>query len=352
MTKYIFKKLFYGFGVIFGVLIVVFFIFNVLPGDPVEMMVGQRSDVATRDAIQKELGLDQSLGVQLGYYLNDFSPLSLHENTPYNKEKYGYIKLIKFKKKVLVFKKPYLRRSFQTNKKVDEIIFDHIEGTFWLAMSSMLFATFFGILFGIVSALKPNSWIDYSLSVVSILGISVPSFVAAILMSWVFAVILAEYTGLEVTGSLWETDSFGEGRHLALKNLILPTITLGLRPLAIIVQLTRSAMLEVLSQDYIRTARAKGLRNFKIIVKHALKNALNPVITAVSGWLASLLAGAFFVEMIFNWKGLGLVTLNAVMSLDFPVVMGCTVFIAFIFVITNILVDILYAVIDPRVKIE
>ncbi len=352
MTKFILKRILYGFGVIFGVLIVVFFIFNVLPGDPVEMMVGQRSDVATRDAIQKELGLDRPMSVQLGYYLNDFSPISVHENTQYNLEKYEYIKLCKIKKSVLVLKKPYLRRSFQTNKRVDEIIFDHMEGTFWLSISSMLFATFLGILFGIVSALKPNSSLDYSLSVLSILGISVPSFVAAILMSWVFAVILAEYTGLEVTGSLWETDSLGEGRHLAIKNLILPTITLGLRPLAIIVQLTRGSMMEVLSQDYIRTARAKGLRNYKIIIKHALKNALNPVITAVSGWLASLMAGAFFVEMIFNWKGLGLVTINAVMSLDFPVVMGCTIFVAFVFVVINILVDILYAVIDPRVKIK
>lgn len=352
MIKFVFKKLLYGIGVIFGVLIVVFFIFNVLPGDPVEMMVGQRSDVNTREAIQKELGLNKPLSVQLGYYLNDFAPLSMHENSDYNKDKYGYLKLVKLGSNVLVLKKPYLRRSFQTNKKVDEIIFDHMEGTFWLAISSMIFASFVGILFGIISALKPNSFIDYLLSVVSVLGISVPSFVAAILMSWVFAVLLAEYTGLEVTGSLWETDSFGEGRHLALKNLILPTVTLGLRPLAIIVQLTRGAMLEVLSQDYIRTAKAKGLRNYSIIIKHALKNALNPVITAVSGWLASLLAGAFFVEMIFNWKGLGLVTLNAVMSLDFPVVMGCTIFIAFIFVITNILVDILYAVVDPRVKIK
>ncbi|MFN8436757.1 MAG: ABC transporter permease [Cytophagales bacterium] len=352
MTKYILKKLFYGFWVIFGVLIIVFFIFNVLPGDPVEMMVGQRSDVATREAIQKELGLDKPLGVQLGYYLNDFSFVSIHENTPENKEKYKYIKLLKTGKSVIVLKKPYFRRSFQTNKKVDEIILDHIEGTVWLAVSAMIFATVLGILFGILSALKPNSPLDYSLSVVSILGISVPSFVAAILMSWVFAVLLAEYTHLEVTGSLWETDSFGEGRHLALKNLILPMITLGLRPLAIIVQLTRGAMLEVMSQDYIRTAKAKGLRFYKIVMKHALKNALNPVITAVSGWLASLLAGSFFVEMIFNWKGLGLVTINAVMSLDFPVVMGCTVFIAIVFVITNIVVDILYALVDPRIKIE
>ena len=135
------------------------------------------------------------------------------------------------------------------------------------------------------------------------------------------------------------------------KNLILPMITLGLRPLAIIVQLTRSAMLDVLSQDYIRTARAKGLSNRQVIYGHALKNALNPVITAISGWFASLLAGSFFVEYIFGYNGLGKATVDALELSDFPVVMGSILFVAFIFVIINILVDIAYAFIDPRVKL-
>jgi peptide/nickel transport system permease protein len=129
-------------------------------------------------------------------------------------------------------------------------------------------------------------------------------------------------------------------------------ITLGLGPMTIIVQLTRSSMLDVLSKDYIRTARAKGLPNHLIIYKHAFKNALNPIITAVSGWMASLMAGAFFVESIFGWKGLGSVTITAVNNLDFPIVMGTTLFIAMIFVITNLIVDTLYAVVDPRVRIR
>ncbi len=135
------------------------------------------------------------------------------------------------------------------------------------------------------------------------------------------------------------------------KNLILPMLTLGLRPLAIIVQLTRSAMLDVLSQDYIRTARAKGLSNNTVIYRHALRNALNPVITAVSGWFASLLAGSFFVEYIFGYNGLGKATVDALEMSDFPVVMGSILFVAFIFVIINILVDIGYAFLDPRVKL-
>ena len=143
-----------------------------------------------------------------------------------------------------------------------------------------------------------------------------------------------------------------EGRTLQLKNLILPVITLGIRPLAVIVQLTRGSMLEIMSLDYIRTARAKGLPEYKVIVVHALRNALNPVVTSVSGWLASLLAGAFFVEYIFDWKGLGLVTINAVFMLDMPVIMASVVYIGFIFTVITLFVDVLYAVLDPRVRIK
>ena len=137
-----------------------------------------------------------------------------------------------------------------------------------------------------------------------------------------------------------------------LRNLLLPAVALGIRPLAIITQLTRSSMLDVLGQDYIRTARAKGLSQMATVLHHALRNALNPVVTAVSGWLASLMAGAFFIEYIFNWKGLGTVTLRAVENLDFPVVMGATLFVAALFVVINIAVDVLYAVLDPRVKLD
>jgi ABC-type dipeptide/oligopeptide/nickel transport system permease component len=155
-----------------------------------------------------------------------------------------------------------------------------------------------------------------------------------------------------LTGQLYETDPFTGERQLVLRNLLLPAVALGVRPLAIIMQLTRSSMLDVLSQDYIRTARAKGLSPGRTVWRHALRNALNPVVTAVSGWLASLMAGAFFIEYIFNWKGLGTVTLRAVENLDFPVVMGATLFVAAIFVLVNIGVDMLYALLDPRVKIN
>lgn len=350
MIKFIGKRLLYGFVVILGVVLVIFFLFHALPGDPVSMMVGQRTDVSTREAITKELGLDQSLPKQLYHYIKDLSPISIHEDTQESQTKYEYLPILDIGKNVLVIKRPYLRRSFQTNKRVDEILWKNLENTFWLALAAMGFASLFGIGFGIIAALRQNSLWDHLLVSGSVLGISIPSFVSGILIAMVFGYYLSSYTGLNLTGQLWTTHPI-YGKELQLRNIILPALTLGIRPLSIIVQLTRSSMLDVLSQDYIRTARAKGLKFHNVVIKHALKNALNPVITAVSGWLASLMAGAFFVEYIFDWKGLGYVTISAVQSLDFPVVMGATLLIAVIFVFVNILVDILYAAIDPRVRL-
>lgn len=253
-------------------------------------------------------------------------------------------------KNALVIKKPYLRRSFQTYKRVDEIIIDNIGGTIWLTVAAMLFASVVGILFGLLAALNSGTSLDNFLVTISVIGISAPSFVAAILISIIFGYYLHDWTGLSTTGSLWVNSL--EGKKLHLENLILPAFTLGIRPLAIITQITRSSMLEVMSQDYIRTAKAKGLHHLRIIVKHALKNALNPVITAVSGWFATLMAGAFFIEYIFVWKGIGLITLRAVENKDFPVVMGTTLFVAIVFVLVSILVDLLYHLLDPKVRLE
>jgi len=300
MIQFLVKRILYGFLVLLGAVVVVFFIFNVLPGDPVNMMAGQRTDVATREAISKELGLDLPIHKQLFHYINDLSVLSIHEDIPSNKIKYNYTRLIKLGSNVLVWKTPYLRRSFQSNKLVSEIIVENVEGTFWLALSAMVFATMVGICLGIFASMRQNSLLDHSIITFSVIGISMPSFVFGALMAMIFGDLLSDYTGLNASGSLWENTIYGD-RQLKLKNLILPTITLGLSPMTIIIQLTRSSMLEVLSQDYIRTARAKGLGYYTIVFKHALKNALNPVITAVSGWLASLMAGAFFVESIFQW---------------------------------------------------
>jgi peptide/nickel transport system permease protein len=279
------------------------------------------------------------------------SPISIHPFTVENQEKYHYQQLIKIGNDVLVVKMPYLRRSYQTKREVTTILSETVPNTFVLALTAMIFATIIGVLLGVVSAVHQGTWIDNAANAFAILGISAPSFFAGIIIAWLFGFVLADYTGLNMSGSLYSYDPF-KGEIITWRNLWLPMITLGLRPLAIIVQLTRSAMLDVLAQDYIRTARAKGLSRNAIIYKHALKNALNPVITAISGWFASLLAGSFFVEYIFGYNGLGRTTVTALEMSDFPVVMGSILFIAFVFVVVNILVDLLYAWVDPRVKLS
>ena len=351
MAIYALRKILYGLAVMAGVVAVVFVLFNILPGDPARMTMGQRSDVQSLEAVRKEFGLDKSKPVQFFLYVNDLSPISVHANTPENQEKYGYVRLFKLGNDAWVLKKPYLRRSYQTKRDVTTILAETVPNTFVLALTAMIFATIIGVFLGVLSAVHQGTWIDNAANTFAILGISAPSFFAGIIIAWLFGFVLADYTGLNMSGSLYSYDPF-KGEIITWQNLWLPMITLGLRPLAIIVQLTRSAMLDVLAQDYIRTARAKGLSRNAIIYKHALKNALNPVITAVSGWFASLLAGSFFVEYIFGYNGLGRTTVTALEMSDFPVVMGSILFIAFVFVVVNILVDLLYAWVDPRVKLS
>ncbi len=358
MAKFILKRLMYGFLVLLGVVTVVFLLFNVLPGDPARMMLGQRADQASIDAINKDLGRDKPLMTQFLMYMNDLSPISVHD--PVNKDHYlyldkdkysSYLKLFPIGSKVVVLKYPYLRRSYITKRKVSDIIEDTLPETTVLAFSAITFGSFFGILLGIFSAIKKNSWFDKGSLIFAIFGMALPSFFIGLLISWFFGYVLRKYTGLSHEGSLYTTDDFGD-QHLTLKNLILPTLTLGLRPLAIIIQLTRSSVLDVLSQDYIRTATAKGLSFYKVIFKHVLKNAMNPVITAISGWFAGLMAGAVFVEMIFNWKGIGYEVVDALNKNDLPVVMGTTLIFALIFVAINIIVDIVYGILDPRVRVQ
>jgi peptide/nickel transport system permease protein len=216
----------------------------------------------------------------------------------------------------------------------------------------MLFACVIGILLGIVAAINKDTWIDNTAVFSSIAGISAPSFFMAILVAYFFGIVLHNYTGLNLTGSLYEIDEVTGEKYLAIKNLILPAFTLGIRPLAMITQLTRSSMLDTLSQDYIRTAYAKGLSRNRVIFRHALRNALNPVITAVTGWFAELLAGAFFIEYIFGWKGIGKITVDALEKLDYPLVLGAVLFSAVIFILINIIADMLYRLVDPRIRLQ
>jgi peptide/nickel transport system permease protein len=350
MFRFLLRKLSYGILVLLGVVILVFFLFNVLPGDPARLTLGQRADVTSLENVRKELHLDKPLPVQFLLYLNDLSPLSVHPAAEAEGTMH-YLTLAQLsRERILVLKTPYLRRSYQGKKDVWEILTEALPGTLILAIAAMLFATVMGIGLGILSAVKQNTWMDTGAVFASVIGISAPSFFMGIVVAYLFGFVLSDYTGLHMTGSLFETDPF-EGRTLSLRNLILPAITLGIRPLAIIVQLTRSAMLDVLHQDYIRTAYAKGLSQRTVVFRHALRNALNPVITAITGWFAELLAGAFFVEYIFGWKGIGKITVDALEKFDFPVLMGSILFTAGIFVIINLLADLLYTLVDPRIKL-
>lgn len=359
MVKFLLKRLFYGFLVLWGVLSLIFFLFNVLPGDPARMMLGQRADMMSVEMIRKDLGLDRSVGMQYLKYINDFSPVSAYSLVPdnyfyFDKNIYGsHITLFKISKdKALILKPPYLRRSYQSKRPVSTIIAETLPNTFILAITAMIFATIAGIFFGVIAALKKESIFDRLSLLFAALGMSFPSFFAAIIIGWFFAFVLGEYTGLNLTGNLYEIDDFGEGIKLQLKNLILPALTLGIRPLAIILQLTRNSVLEILTQDYIRTAQAKGLTTYAVITRHVLKNSLNPVVTAISGWFAGMMAGVIFIEYIFGWKGLGFVIVDALNHYDLPLVMGAVLTISLIFIILNIFVDIIYTWLDPRVRLS
>ena len=351
MRTFILKRLIYGIAVMVLVVLIITSIIYLAPVDPTRLTFGQRSDNATVKAKKKELGLDQPLYVQLALYINDISPLSFHAISPENQEKYGYFKLIPLGSHAFVIKSPYLRESFQSGRQVTDILRGAIPQTAILALAAMIIATILGIILGVVASLKPGSWFDTSSIVASVMGYSLPSYIVAMILALVFGYWFADWTGLNIQGSLFELDDFGD-EQTVWKNLILPAVALGIRPVALIMQLTRSTMLDILTMDYIRTAKAKGLDNKTVIFKHALRNALNPVTTAISGWFAGLLAGAFFVESVFSFNGLGQTTVNALLNFDIPVVLGCVLFTALVFVVMNILVDVLYAVLDPRIRIS
>ncbi|MBK8611079.1 MAG: ABC transporter permease [Chitinophagaceae bacterium] len=321
-------------------------------GDPARMIVGQTGDKKTLDNIRSELYLDQPKWKQFVLYLNDVSPVCVHKKSDIEKKDLTgfFIGGNNTGNYQVGIKLPYLRKSYQTKKEVGSVLLEALPGTLLLAMAAMLFATFVGIFLGVTAAVKKGTWMDTTAVFSSIAGISAPSFFMAILIAFFFGVVLHAYTGLNLTGSWFEVDEVTGEKYLSLKNLILPAFTLGIRPLAIITQLTRSSMLDILNQDYIRTAYAKGLGKKAIIYKHALRNALNPVITAITGWFAELLAGAFFIEYIFGWKGIGKITVDALEKLDYPVVMGSVLLSAFIFMVINFFADVLYRAVDPRIK--
>ena len=354
MTSYIIRKILYGLAVLWGVVTLVFFLFNIVPGDPVRMMLGQRADEADVQAIREELGLNQSVFKQYTDYLNDLSPISFYENE-YGEKKYdnfkSYCVLAKIGDVDVVLKTPYLRYSYQSKRSVGTILSEAFPNTLILAFVAITFALVLGVFIGVLAAVVNTDFVNKLTLFITTIGMSLPSFFAAILVAWLFGYVWESFTGLSMTGNLYSVDDYGNGAYLDLKNLILPAFTLGLRPLAVVVELTRTSLLEAMSMDYIRTARAKGLKQWRVVTVHALRNAMTPVVTAISGWFASLLAGAVFVEYVFDWKGIGVIIVDALDTFDFPVIMGAVLLIGFMLIIINIIVDIIYGILDPRVRV-
>lgn len=358
MISYWIKNIIHLLGTMFGVLCLVFFLFNVLPGDPAQMMLGQHETEEQIEQIHAKYGLNLPVHQQFLFWVNDVSPVSIHQTNDVQKinywssEKYSGLYAAFSDHFGVAIKAPYLRESFQKKgQSVNQLISSKIQNTFVLAFTSISIAFILGVLLGIYLQVSSNVFIKNIVELLSLTGMALPSFFASVLIAWFFGFYLSDYLPFAMTGSLFEVDDFGEGKYIEWKNLVLPAITLGIRPLAVISQLTKSSLDEVMKEDYIRTAYSKGLSKDMVLWKHALKNALNPVITATSGWFASLLAGAVFVEYIFAWDGIGKLLVESLENLDLPLVMGIVLFIAAIFVLINIFVDLFYKLLDPRIKL-
>lgn len=308
MINYIIKNIINSFLTVLGVLSVSFILTYLLPGDPAKMILGQRADEEGVRAVKTELGLDKPLYVQ---YTN-FIARVFHGD---------------------------LGKSYISNRSVSESILEKIPATLLLGFTAILISSILGISIGLISSVKPNSFQDYVFIVFSLFGISIPQFVLALIFVYVFGAELKIFPIAGYINNGWIY-------------LVLPAIALALRPLAITARITRTSMLDELNKDYIRTARAKGLNENVVVIKHALRNALNPVVTTLSSSLAATLGGVFFIEYIFNWPGIGLLAMDSILKLDFPMIQGTILFSAIVFVILNLFVDILYAFLDPKVKLR
>ena len=335
MIRFALQKLGQALFTLWGVATLVFFLFTIVPGDSAQMMLGKREEPAALAAVRAKYGLDKPIAVQYVNYLKRISPMG------WPNDQHG------------IFKAPDLGESFQRQgQQVSSLIGQTFPNTALLAATAIGFALLVGGALGAWVSYRPDSFWDKALLTFSSLGMSLPSFFTAVLFAWVFAYLLGPWTGLNLTGSLYSVDDYSGERYLNLKNLILPALTLGIRPVGVILQLTRNSLLQVGSMDFIRTARAKGLRERTVFFKLLLPVASNPIITTISGWFASLLAGAVFVEIIFGWNGMGKLLVEALNTRDLPITMGCVLVIAALFVVLTTLVDVLYAVLDPRIRAE
>jgi len=332
MFKYIIKRILMLIPVLLGVSIIVFLIMRVFSPDPAPIVLGQHATVETANAWREANGLNAPI----------------------------YIQFFNFLKGALTGD---LGTSYYTKVPVTQEILARFPATIELAIASIIFASIFGIVIGIISAVKKNSFFDHAGMVIALIGVSMPIFWLGILLIILFAGVWhilpsggridpllqpATATGFYLIDTLLAGDmeAFGD----TVKHLILPSLALGMYSMAIITRMTRSSMLETMNQDYIRTARAKGVSEHKVVTHHALRNAMIPVTTVIGLQLGSLLGGAVLTETVFSWPGIGNYTVQCILKSDFPVVQGVVLLIACIFVLINLIVDVIYAFIDPRIK--
>ncbi|MFD6609264.1 ABC transporter permease [Micromonospora chalcea] len=314
MARFVLRRALQSAVVLVGVTLVVFLLLQLVPGDPVRVALGTRFDQQTYDALRERAGLDQPLPVQYANYLG-------HALTG------------------------DLGVSFRTGQPVSQIVLERLPATLSLAVTAVLFALLVAFPLGIVAAVRSGSAVDHAARVFSQFGVSVPDFWMGIMGILLFAGVLG---WLPPSGYVALTEDLGRwATHVAL-----PAVTVGLVTASILTRFIRSSVLEVLSADYVRTAEAKGLRNRVVIVRHVLRNALIPVVTVVAVQLASLLGGVIVIEVLFAWPGIGRLTFDAVQARDYPVLQGAVLLVAALFLLVNLLVDILYARLDPRITVK
>ncbi|HEY7953965.1 MAG TPA: ABC transporter permease [Polyangia bacterium] len=293
---------------IFGVLVLVFLMVHLIPGDPIDNLLGEQASPIDKAALRACMDLDQSLPVQFGRFLKSVGDGTLGLTCP------------------------------DRSRTVASLIFEALPSTIWLALAAMAVALLMALPLGIIAALKPRTWLDASATVVSLAGISMPAM-------WLGPLLLAIfYVDLQ-----WAP---GPADAAGLAGLVLPAIMLGTHLMAMLARMTRSSLLEVMGEDYVRTARAKGLSSTAVVLKHGLRNALVPVITVAGIQFGSLLAGAVITEKVFARPGIGTLLLDAISQRDYRVVQGCTLVIAVCYVTVNLLVDLAYGVADPRIRVR
>lgn len=305
MRNYIFKRLMLLIPTLYVVVSLVFLLIHLVPGDPVDVIVGERAMSADRARLTHELKLDRPLWVQHSYFITELLSGDMGE-------------------------------SLYDHKPVIQLIQEKFPATFKLALFAMLVAVSVAIPLGLISAIYKDGGVDNSAMFFALFGISIPHFYLGPLLILIFSIKLG-----------WFPVSGDEG----LLSIILPAFTLGTALAAILSRMTRASMLEVLKADYVRTARAKGLSEGKVLLKHAFRSALIPVVTIVGLQFGALLAGTVVTEKIFNWPGIGSLLLGGIERRDYPVVQGCVLTIAFTFILVNMLTDFLYAYLDPRVQL-